>query len=256
MDEVALLNVIHSLNWSYLYSNRDEEDGMVACAVVDVDDSINRVDYYYCHAGLWHSYDRKPTSRYIVTATKEFLAFEEAATTYYDWLFHRSIFKDVFVSPDSFLKKRFIVTRTDVEADILMSALIASRLPWENYFSSRLYNSCNAFHHYVKLGMDEDAAFILGYETYDVKSMKFRVTDHGHEAIQLSHRPTFNNFVKRQFTLGKYGLYRDGGSTRPFTNHLWNKDGHYDNLDELINLIKDNDIAAINKIVGELRGNA
>jgi hypothetical protein len=168
-------------------------------------------------------------------------------------LFNRSVFADVYIDAMKGLEEDIILTRTDVPHDFLLAALISIRIPWEHYFESRLYNTAKAFAHYTKLGLDEDAAFILSNHVYQLNPLKIRHGGCGHESIELNSYSTFCNFVNHNPRIkGKNYNTLGYKCNRLTTNHLWRVGT--EGLSSVLEMLKANDIAGINKLVGEIRG--
>lgn len=256
MNLIKLWSSVKGADWEEICDERDKEDGMVASGLVDNSYNFIPIEYYYCHAGAWYYEGDKNDIIAIATHTDKFLCEEENALIYYDWLFNRSVFADVYIDAMKGLEENIILTRTDVPHDFLLDALIAIRIPWENYFSSHLYRTARAFAHYTKLGLDEDAAFVLSHHVYQRWPFKIRQMEAGHEPIKLNNYSTFCNFVKR--TPKKTG---DNYNTLQYShkrsnpNKLWDN-SNLKNLDPVILMLQENDIEGINILVGEIRGNA
>jgi hypothetical protein len=136
----------------------------------------------YCHAGLrMTEKDRGYTIDFIINRLMSQGVGRAVSLAYFEWLFNYSHYKDAFISKDAnaYLTDQYIAMSTNVPANLLAGAAIATRLPSEYPTRAGLWASL------VEAGCHPTIAFFYAHVicSDSADSMLYYAPTNAHTAI-------------------------------------------------------------------------
>ncbi len=198
-------------------------------AVVFDDDRMWRVDYHVCYGRLNEleqyaeraGYYGKPVS-VLVQLQVPLMELEDfdvdMQRVYYDWLLNHSPFSSVFVTKNvtKALKDKVLVLDVNSDANLLVSACSAVRLPWEYYFADyKIPSIARLWYALVTEGVEGNLAMALAnnFSGDRYNNYTYRGSTAGHQFLSVDSKTTIMNFTR--------GLHK---KTEPFNEQLGTDD--------------------------------
>ena len=205
-------------------SKKFSRDTTSRYALLNADGSVNWDMPEYCHAGLRRC-PPKDDPIAVLNQVQGFRAGEDVATRFLEWLLNYSPYRDVFTTKNvkEILETNLVVADTEnVDANLMVSALMSQRACSENYSGNRNFSIANTWDRLVQLGVHPSLAFAASHwfrpdEKLSTISLYARThhTGIGSDAVSLW------NFYDEE-TTNKIGPYRKA-KTYSGTNAVWQK---------------------------------
>lgn len=199
------------------------------------DNSLHVIGIHPCHGFLqtsyWGGYARRSPIKYILSAIRaEEITDEALAEDFYDWLFNRSPWANVFVEK-SYQQARLlgVVARVDLPANLIATAMIASRFMTETYASEQRYRRA-IYKELRNIGYDEATSFVFAHLFNSVNVSKglypvhFSRFSSGHSvfyATGISEGYFRNFFNNTPPNLSEVSLLANKGYKTGTLNSLW-----------------------------------
>lgn len=202
-----------------------------AVYAIAVGGKLIRTTYHTCFGKLNHYEDEfgdDPPDALLIQVQSPLTTNFERYAIYYEWLFHYSPWRSVFITKDvsRMLKDRAIAVDTDVNRNLMAGGAIACRHPWESFstWGNHIRVKVELWLALVEQGNDPTLSFVFAnqlscqgaasYETFDLKQTKEKmwfIDTHsvGHQSLSAyahvknSHANFIQEIVKEDST------YRD-----------------------------------------------
>jgi len=170
--------------------------------------------------------DFNPTDFAILSKIQNLRVEKPVAEGYFDYLVNRSPFKEAFLNKDTKNGNVWAV-RTDLPANLVGAALMASRTPTENYLDY-IHKRLAVFEEIKSLGFSENFAYIFSfvYQKTDGKKYQFSYAPLacGHCVFSFNKRGEdyFRNFINNTPpNLSKETFYENMGYSPNTINNIW-----------------------------------
>ena len=176
----------------------------------------------------------KKTNWSVLSNVQPLRTKKETALSFYDWLFNRSPWKDVFLVKDSQEAiDNGIIANTELPENLVISGLIASRFVTESY-NTEISERARMYDEIKSLGFSENFAFIFSQVFKFLSEKKYQIQytpiSSGHCVFEFHNADEiyYKNFIDNtpenlsDITFQKNGGYGQQGYTG---SGIWGKSG-------------------------------